>query len=243
MTQSPAQKIVLMYHGIVAVSSDVPQEREAGADLYDVSGIRFAEQMDWLKQSGAGAVLTFDDGEMNNFTRALPVLTQQGLSAYFFIIAKRVGKPGYMGWPEIRNLRENGMIVGSHGLSHEILTTLSPTQMEEELSASKKSLEANLGATVTALSIPRGFCNNDIIRCAQRLGYREIFISDRPAGLTVECLERVAVKSNWDLRRFAMAVHGKKPFSERCFDATKNLAKTVLPGRAYDAVRSFLTRP
>jgi len=37
------------------------------------------------------------------------------------------------------------MVIGSHGFSHEVLTSLLDTQIEEELRASKKYLETGTG--------------------------------------------------------------------------------------------------
>ena len=74
-------------------------------------------------------------------------------------IVKRIGKPGYMTWEQIKTLHEAGHIIGSHGLSHEILTNLNDIQIEEELAASKKTLERNLEIEVNTL-----FCE----QCCER---------------------------------------------------------------------------
>src|SRR3989338_549745 len=223
------QPIVLMYHGIVTPQTPVPRERETGADLYDVTAENFRAQMEWLKEnlyrtvtirknldafSTKEMLLTFDDGEMNNCTAAMPLLKEFGFISHFFLIAKRIGKDGYMGWEQIRQLNAEGMVVGSHGFSHEILTNLLDTQIREELSASKKHLERNMGIPVESISIPRGFCNEKIIRMARETGYRHIFMSEKPDNFQAGCFSRVALKSNWSLERFALALDGKAPFKE-----------------------------
>ncbi len=248
------QPIVLMYHGIKENNSALPEGREEGAQLYDVSLENFKAQMRFLKSnrfavtllkdvlSKNSVVLTFDDGEMNNYTHAFPVLQNLDFPAYFFVIAKRVGHDGYMGWKELRLLHDAGMAIGSHGLSHEILTTLKDTQIEEELQASKKYIERNLGITVTSLSIPRGFCNDKIIQMARAAGYTDIFISDRPKSLTMPCLDRIAVKGSWPMKRFEQALTGMVPTNEKIFRLCKNGIKRLGGETLYDWVRTALLR-
>ena len=251
------QPIVLMYHGIIAAHTPLPKGRETGADLYDVTAENFRAQLGWLKEhlyraitvrknlnvfSTKEVLLTFDDGEMNNCTVALPLLKKFGFTGHFFLIAKRIGKDGYMGWEQIRQLNAEGMIIGSHGFSHEILTRLLDTQIQEELSASKKHLERNLGIPVESISIPRGFCNDKIIRMAKEAGYRHIFMSEKPDNLQAGCFSRVAVKSNWSLERFAQALDGKAPFKEMVLGSCKNGVKKILGTGAYDWVRRMMLK-
>lgn len=247
-----------MYHGISANEPGrLPDDRETGAHLYDVSLDNFVTQMNWLKEQGfeptlyentaalmgpKPVIITFDDGEMNNHKQALPVLKSMGWKAYFFIIIKRVGRDGYMGWKELKELHEAGMVIGSHGLSHEILTNLLDSQMEEELRASKKNLEKNLGISIDALSIPRGFCNEKIIETAYGLGYKTIFISEPQAWLKSGCISRIAVKSHWNLARFDLAMHGKTPFLERTGDAVKRTLKILLRENGYNGLRSLFIK-
>ena len=257
MSKLSLQPLVLMYHGIVSEWTALPKEREAGADLYDVATVNFQKQMEWLEAEqykidilnetapAPGAcqvILTFDDGEMNNYDQALPVLKKCGFPAHFFIIAKRIGEPGYMGWDELRALHEAGMVIGSHGFSHEILTNLLDSQVEEELRASKRYLERNLNINVDAFSMPRGFCNNKVIRMAYDCGYKYVFISDRPRALNLECLSRVAVKASWPIKRFKQAVTGDTPAHERLIGKSKSAIKRFFGEGVYDWIRKTLLK-
>jgi len=241
--------LILMYHDI---GEGLDKGRAAGAGLYDVSVESFGCQMRLLRDSGfrvvklgeTGAdaarevVLTFDDGEMNNFKFALPVLRDMGLPAYFFIIVTKVGNPGYMSWYELRELANSGMVVGSHAMSHRILTALPLADVERELVDSKRILEDNLGAPIENLSIPRGFYNREILDIARRVGYKNIFVSDVVPGTAKECYGRVAVMKSWSLSRFELALSGQVPLNERIFSLMKTIGKTLFGSDGYDRLRA-----
>jgi peptidoglycan/xylan/chitin deacetylase (PgdA/CDA1 family) len=232
--------ITLMYHGITSPNFKSPPDREVGAGLYDVSVENFYAQLRWLKSSAKKTTLTFDDGEMNNYEAAFPIIKELGFNAYFFIIVKRIGKNGYMGWKELKSLGQAGMIIGSHGLSHEILTNLKDSQIIEELIASKSCLERNLGIPVNTFSVPRGFCNDKIIQMAYEAGYTRIFISEKLKNTKAVCTPRVAVKTNWSLKRFQQALKNYVPKREIIGDAFKNTAKIILRESGYNFLRRIL---
>ncbi len=247
--------LILMYHGIKTDPLSIPEGREIGAFLYDVPLENFKSQMFWLKTNDyqtisideinfrnqdKQVILTFDDGEANNFIHAFPILRKLNFKAYFFVIVDRIGKPGYIDWNELYQLYEAGMIIGSHSLTHPILTNLTPHQVEDELYNSLKYLVNYLGSQVDAFSIPRGFCNDQIIQTAYTAGYKQVFISERPDDLTLKCWERIAVKGSWDIQRFEQAIRGEKPINEQIFYQAKKTAKKFLKGASYNQLRKIM---
>jgi peptidoglycan/xylan/chitin deacetylase (PgdA/CDA1 family) len=246
---------ILMYHAIKTDAQSVPEGREIGTELYDVLLEQFESQMNWLSEQNYHTiniddidhcnhqrqlVLTFDDGEMNNFIHALPVLKRLKFQAYFFVVVDRIGKPGYMGWDELRQMQEANMIIGSHSMTHPFLTNLMDYQVEEELYNSLKLLVNHLGDGITTLSIPRGFCNDKIIQIAYEAGYRNVFISQRPGDLESDCWERIAVKASWNVQRFEKAVNGIKPVGEEILDQVKMMIKKPLNGQIYNRLRDTI---
>ena len=230
----------LMYHGITSKDFTSPPHREVGAELYDVSIEDFLAQMHWLKSCDKKTTLTFDDGELNNYEIAFPIIKRLGINACFFIIVKRIGKSGYMGLEELKALSESGMTIGSHGMSHEILTNLKDSQVIEELRASKNFLEVNLGIPINSFSVPRGFYNDKIIQMAYEAGYTRIFISEKMQGSKSVCITRIAVKASWSLRRFQQALKNYVPIGEVIGDAFKNTAKIILRESGYNYLRRNL---
>ena len=248
---------VLMYHAVVQAKNDSASGRPTGAGVYDVYWPDFQAHMATLQTQAlvvgllptkpsmghpVDVVLTFDDGEMNNFTYAVPLLRQLNFPAYFFVIVERVGTPGYMGWRELLHLVSAGMVVGSHGLTHRMLTTLNSVEMERELRESKRILEENLHVPVNDFSVPRGFYDKEVLSAARRVGYQNIFVSDLEPGTSGECHPRIAVKSHWTAARFQLALAGQTPWLEYCAVTGSQVLKRLLGPLGYDKFRSRFLR-
>ena len=61
-----------------------------------------------------------------------------------------------MGWDEVRGLDPGLVTVGSHSVSHPILTTLDDAQLEHEVRGSRQQLEQGLGRPVDLFCYPNG---------------------------------------------------------------------------------------
>ena len=83
-------------------------------------------------------VLTFDDGYASHFEVVASLLLRYRFSGTFFVAVDLVGQPGYVTWEQLRKLVFLGMEIGSHGMSHQPLTMLSPQQIDYELTTSKR---------------------------------------------------------------------------------------------------------
>ena len=59
-------------------------------------------------------------------------------------------------WDDIKIMKDNGISFASHGMSHTILTTLSPEEAEFEITESKKMIEEKTGIAVHFFSYPNG---------------------------------------------------------------------------------------
>ncbi len=127
--------------------------------------------------SGRPVLLTFDDGYESDLTHALPALAEAGGTAMFFIVTGFVGRSGHLSWNQVRTLHSQGMIVGSHTVSHPDLRRIAPAQQLEELRGSRQALEDHLGAPVTTFSFPFGGASSTLIQRALESGYASVFTS------------------------------------------------------------------
>ena len=127
--------------------------------------------------TGAGTLpskpvaITFDDGYLNQYTTAFPLLRSHSFVATFFVITGAVGEPGYLSWEELKSMQQAGMAIESHTVHHRNLTKLDDTQLAAELAGSRQDLRAHLGEDVRILAYPGGAYDQEVIAAAQAAGY------------------------------------------------------------------------
>ncbi|MFA6320566.1 MAG: polysaccharide deacetylase family protein [Candidatus Omnitrophota bacterium] len=224
---------ILAYHSI---NNSV---REAGAQLYCVSEDAFRGQLEYLR--GKDVVITFDDGDITSYTKAYPILKEFNVLAYFFIIGEWVGAPGYMNWDQISELKHGGMIIGSHGMSHRVLTTLNDEDLGYEFGSSKKLLEDKLKTPIETISIPRGLCNKKVINKIREYGYVKVFTSDPDDSGDFLC-GRIAVRADWDMKHFMHAVDNGPSLKDKTMSFIKKSSRAILGDKGYDLLRSRILK-
>jgi peptidoglycan/xylan/chitin deacetylase (PgdA/CDA1 family) len=105
-------------------------------------------------------VLTFDDGYLDNYTDALPILLRYRDVGEFNIISAFVGNTvginSYMTWPQLKTLVADGMEIGSHTVDHQDLGTLTDLKLRFELRDSRNQLQQKLGVPVQFIAYPSG---------------------------------------------------------------------------------------
>lgn len=116
-------------------------------------------------------LITFDDGYIDNFQNAYPILKQHGMVATFFIITDKLWTEDRLNPERIVEMAQGGMSFGSHTVSHKRLGELASADLHDELAISKAVLESVLGKNVNAIAYPQGSYNDNVIAEAQNLGY------------------------------------------------------------------------
>ncbi|MCA1453695.1 polysaccharide deacetylase family protein [Bradyrhizobium sp. BRP22] len=178
--------IVLNYHELVSASPSnawclTHKAFDAHLALCGgtlVSPRTFLETCDDPKASRTSEVLlTFDDGFLSDYTHVYARYAATGKIPGFmsFIPVDFVGAPGRMNWQMIEELSRNGITVGSHGMAHLDLTTVSDAQLEREVSVSKAVLEDRLGQQVALFAFPYGRFSQRVWEAALRAGYTRLF--------------------------------------------------------------------
>ncbi len=186
---SAADVPVLMYHYV----GDVPPPSGPFASNLTVRTGDFEDQMRYLADNryqtvGLGdlylaklglkslpprsVILTFDDGGLDNYQVAFPILVKNGLRATFFVITDKVGAAGQMDWDDLRVMADQGMSIESHTVSHPLdLRTLDDDGLARELGDSKAAIAEKLGLTPESLSYPSGKYDQRVIAAAKAAGY------------------------------------------------------------------------
>jgi peptidoglycan/xylan/chitin deacetylase (PgdA/CDA1 family) len=180
---------ILMYHAV----DTIPLPGEWGEALI-IPTKQFKSEMEYLKNNGyhtitlaqlyenmskntsvpaKTVVITFDDGYLDQYTQAFPILRDLGLTATFFICTNAVNNadPSYINWEGLKEMSKAGMDIESHTVHHWNLATLDRDKLCSELADSKKALEGNLGITVNLISYPEGQYNAEVLKATQEAGY------------------------------------------------------------------------
>lgn len=119
--------------------------------------------------------ITFDDGWMDNYAFAFPILSSLGITATFFIVTgdmQDISAANRMELSHLRDLVRGGMEMGGHSVSHPNLTTLSEERLRAELAGCKDHLEQQLGTEVRHFAYPGGRFNRRVVEQCEKLGYQ-----------------------------------------------------------------------
>ncbi len=189
---------ILLYHRIL-------RPGETGDPRMTVPQDRFEQQLTHLAEAGYTCVplsalvdyvrnaaqvpprsfaVTFDDGFLDTYRLAWPVLQRHAITATVFLVADRIG--GQSEWmrvepwgpqllmdrEQILEMQEGGIEFGSHGLTHAHLTRLDPDAISEELQTSRARLGDLLGREVTTFAYPYGEWDTRVRESVERAGYR-----------------------------------------------------------------------
>jgi peptidoglycan/xylan/chitin deacetylase (PgdA/CDA1 family) len=134
--------------------------------------VALSEQVTGLQQGqemGGTLSITFDDGYLDNFQVAAPILQKYRLPATFFVSTGFLGSsivapwdaalpmaPRWMDWAHVRELASLGFDIGSHSDTHLNLATSSLQEIRDDLSASLKKLQREAGVTARLFAYPFG---------------------------------------------------------------------------------------
>ncbi len=180
---------IVMYH-YIRVN---PDARDKMGYNLSVTPDDFRAQMDWLSDNGwhpitlttlrsyydgnplpsKPIVLTFDDGYLDFYATAFPILQKHHFSAVSYIVAGFIGMPGrYVTAPQIQEMDRAGIEIGAHTVSHANLTKLSNDSMYHELLDSRIALQAIVGHPVLDFCYPAGNFDARVVQMVAEQGYQ-----------------------------------------------------------------------
>jgi peptidoglycan/xylan/chitin deacetylase (PgdA/CDA1 family) len=119
-------------------------------------------------------ILTFDDGWLEGYTVAYPILRKYCMVGTFFPPVNWVDNDNgkrVLSWPMIEEMSRGGMEFGSHTLNHHLLARQTAPQILEQLVGSKAALEKHTIRPVVALAYPGGSYNALVLETVPKAGY------------------------------------------------------------------------
>ncbi|MGC9332506.1 MAG: polysaccharide deacetylase family protein [Anaerolineae bacterium] len=183
---------ILMYHHIVAAPP--------GANVYErdlsVTPKNFEHQLHYLKQEGYESItlndlvlhltrgtrlppkpiiLTFDDGYVDAYTHAFPLLKRFGFTGTFFLISAPVdaNNPAFLSWDQVQEMHEDGMRFEPHSYDHPDMRNRGFQFVVFQILAPKEAIEARTGEPCRFFAYPSGRYDEfviDVLRSAHYWG-------------------------------------------------------------------------
>jgi peptidoglycan/xylan/chitin deacetylase (PgdA/CDA1 family) len=200
-----------------------PTDGKVGKD-YIVEIQNFKDQIKMLADSGYHSILpdqlyaylntgaplpskpimfTFDDTDMDQFTIAAPTLKKYGFKAVYFIMTVSIGRKGkfvdYMTKEQIKQLSDDGNIIGSHTYDHKNFKKYQGKDWEEQLDKPTKKLEEITGKKMTEFAYPFGLWNAEGFPELKKRGFRMAFsLADkRDQNYPLYTIRRIIASGYW----------------------------------------------
>ncbi len=103
-------------------------------------------------------VLTFDDGYIDNYTNAFPLLRKYGMTGTFFVLTGKAddGNPAYLSWDMIQAMSSAGMDIQLHSRDHLDMRNRSYDWLVFQIIGGRQSIEGHTGKPVIFMAYPSG---------------------------------------------------------------------------------------
>ena len=181
---------ILMYHYI----SDPPARSNAVRRDLSVSPALFESHLRYLRDAGyhvitlddllwfltsgrplpeKPVILTFDDGYLDNYSNAFPLLERYDMVGQFFLITDFVDaeRADYMTWPEIEEMSAAGQRFGSHSRNHPDLRGQSVDYLVWQALGGLEDIQMHLGYHPRWIAFPSGAFDKRTIQVYKSANY------------------------------------------------------------------------
>lgn len=209
---------ILCYHQIRNWKA---KDRQIDKD-YIIPPVTFKAQMKMLSDSGYHTILpdelydylitgktlpskpvmiTFDDTNEDQYAVARPELAKYHFKAVYFIVTGHIDThKWYMDHQQIKQLSDEGNMIGCHTLSHGNFKNLKGVAWETEVSLPKKQLEEITGKKVDYFAFPYGYWNTNGLPELYKRGFKAAFQLDQPRDLKypIMTIRRIVACGYWN---------------------------------------------
>lgn len=209
---------VLMYHHVLPYANSE----------YAVSIDQFRRQMQWLSDEDyqtisvndmvmairqgkllpkKSIILSFDDGFMDVYENAYPILTEFGYTATMYLIEDVINEHPYVSDQVIEELINAGWEMGHHSKSHAYLSSL--RNLDEEVCGSRRRLIERFNQPFDSFAYPFAAKDEKSIQAVKDCGYTS---GAGNGSFTIHTEERLfffsrrEIKSYFDMQRFITTV-------------------------------------
>ncbi|MGE5223696.1 MAG: polysaccharide deacetylase family protein [Omnitrophica WOR_2 bacterium] len=150
-------------------------------------------------------VISFDDGNLDIYENAFPIMQEFHFVGVTYIIANRLEARDYVSAKQLKKMIAAGWEVGSHSSAHSDLTA-NHNIVRYEVLQSRLDLEEALGVPVKTFAYPYGLMDPYVVQKVQDYGYRAavgLGVQVEHTWSTLYYLSRREVQSDYNMDTFA----------------------------------------
>ena len=147
-------------------------------------------------------MLTFDDTDLDQFTVAAPELKKYGFKAAYFIMTVSLGRPRYMSRDQVKQLSDQGNLIGSHTWNHENVKKYKGDDWVKQIEKPTKTLEEITGKNIEYFAYPFGLWNKEAIPELKKRGFKAAFIlaTTRDQDDPLFTIRRIIASGYWSAK-------------------------------------------
>ncbi len=243
---------ILMYHRVI---NDKPEEYNHWhyvttaefknqmklIDMLGFTPITFADyqlyQEDKLTLPSKPIIITFDDGYMDTFENALPILSHMGMKAVIFVMGNRKLKRAV--WDErgeddvcplmtdeqIKKAKQMDFEIGSHSLNHDELSSLPEHEAVYSVNKSKKEIESILEEPIHTFAYPYGKLDENLQKIVENSGFQfacGVYTGSPKFGETIMDFRRIAINQHTGQVKFLLKLLTPYQYAEWLYHVIKS---------------------
>jgi peptidoglycan/xylan/chitin deacetylase (PgdA/CDA1 family) len=153
-------------------------------------------------------VLTFDDGYIDAYQNAFPILREFGFVGTFFVVTGWIddGNPAYISWDQAREMAQAGMHIEAHSKTHQDLVSKPNDFIVYEVLGSIESIEAHVGRRPRFFCYPAGSFDDALVSVLPDFGLWGAVTTQggtRHYSDQLYTIRRARIRNGMDLARFA----------------------------------------
>lgn len=158
---------ILLYHHILDgdtqnrynVSLAMFEAQMQALQTWGYTSITMSTLADAIRNGGElpekPVLITFDDGDIDVYQNAFPIMSKYGFIGTFYIVANRIGAEQFVSADQILEMYHAGWEIGCHGFSHQDMSK-EHSVIESEGYKARNILQEKLGIPINTFAYPYG---------------------------------------------------------------------------------------
>ncbi|MDP9081792.1 MAG: polysaccharide deacetylase family protein [Bacteroidota bacterium] len=159
-------------------------------------------------------MLTFDDTDLDQFEIARPELKKYGFKGVYFIMTVSLGRPHYMTKEQVKQLSDEGNVIGSHTWDHHRVDKYKhdPNPKKDDwvvqIEKPTKKLEEITGKKMDYFAYPFGVWKKPVLPEIKKYGFKMAFqLADkRDPDYPLMSVRRILDSGYWTTKTFSNSV-------------------------------------